>query len=283
MNKKNIKGFPKIIWIFWFQGWSSAPTLIKNCKESWVINNPEWEVKILDSNSLKEYSDLSFDSNKFEFLSTAHKSDLIRLELLEKYGGVWVDASLFCLIPLDSWIFNNLNSGLFFFECGSRSAIITNWFIASRRNHKTLKLLKKELIRFWLNNNFGRITNKKKLLIKVFTPILNFNKFTTRFWFNPLVTKILRIYPYQIFFFIFERIIRREIKHSKVWEKTPKISKYICWPFQYSNEPPSKTLIYRLEKTFVPIIKLNWRDFEENYINQNSLINYLNNLIRNKN
>ena len=281
MNKNNIKGFQKNIWIFWSQGWSFAPTLIKDCKDSWVINNPEWDVKTLDSNSFKEYSDLSFDSNKLKNLSIAHKSDLIRLELLDKYGGVWVDASLFCLIPLDNWIFNNLNSGLFFFECGSKCALITNWFIASKPNHKTIKLIKKELLLFWLNNNFGRITAGKKFFQKVLTSILNSNKFTTRFWFNPVVTKILRIYPYQIFFFIFDRIIRRKKIHSKVWADTPKISKYICWPFQNSHEPPSNNLKYRVKKTFVPIIKLNWRDYDIKKNNQNSLINYLNNLIKN--
>ena len=36
---------------------------------------------------------------------------MIRLELLAEHGGVWADATMLCLRPLDSWIAHALPEG----------------------------------------------------------------------------------------------------------------------------------------------------------------------------
>ena len=86
----------KIIWIYWHQGWDNAPDIIKICKKSWIKKNPEWDVRALDFKSINHFVDINLEKNILKSLCIAHQSDLIRLGLLEKYGGVWVDASLFC-------------------------------------------------------------------------------------------------------------------------------------------------------------------------------------------
>ncbi len=268
----------KNIWIFWYQGWDKAPYLIKECRDSWIKNNPSWKIHLLDIFSIKEFLDFKLDERFLSHLSIAHLSDLIRLELLEKFGGIWVDASLFCLIPLDHWIYKYLKSGIFLFESNTRLTIIANWFIAAKSKHITIILLKKNLLEYWEKNNFKKINLWRRILRKVFNPLLNFNIFTARLWFNPIFTKIIKIYPYQIFYFMFENILKSNKLQKSIWEKTPKLNKYICWPYQDENENISKELIKRIENEFVPILKLNWRGYRKNNLSKDSLLNYLKNI-----
>lgn len=275
MSKSNKKFFEKTIWIFWYQGWNNAPQIIKHCKDSWIYKNPDWEVKLLDKDSISSFIEIEGFKCLFKNLSIAHMSDLLRLELLEKYGGVWVDASLFCILPLNSWIFNVLKTDIFLFKSDTRLTIIANWFIAAKKNHKTIKLLKERLIFFWLKNNFNNFNILQRLVRKIITPILNYNKFTSRYWFNPLITKIFKIYPYQIFYFLFEEIVRNEEEHKEIWENTPKINKYICWPYQEAFDKPSDNLKYRIKEKFVPMLKLKWRGSENKEITLGSLLMFL--------
>ena len=131
----------KNIWIYWHDGWDKAPYTISICAKSWFKNNPEWNVKLLDSKYVKNFIDIEVKDNIFKELCIAHKSDLIRLLLLKKYGGVWVDASLFCITPLDIWLEKFLSSGIFMFESSTKSTIIANWFIAAKKNNIFIKKL----------------------------------------------------------------------------------------------------------------------------------------------
>ena len=46
---------PKIIWMYWHQGWDKAPTLVKQCKKSWLHYNPDYEIRFLDKKSILPY------------------------------------------------------------------------------------------------------------------------------------------------------------------------------------------------------------------------------------
>ena len=51
-----------------------------------------WKINLLNSNNVKDYLDINEFPKNYDTFSSAHKSDLIRLKLLKKYGGVWMDA-----------------------------------------------------------------------------------------------------------------------------------------------------------------------------------------------
>lgn len=277
MNSSCNYHFKKNIWLFWHQGWENAPELIKICKDSWIDNNPDWNINLLDKNSINSFIDLDLNRSEFQNLCIAHKSDLIRLGLLEKYGGVWADASLFCLIPLNKWLFKYLKSGIFLFHSNTKLTVAANWFIAAESNHKTIIRVNEMLNYFWIKNKFPKLNIFSKSIRKIISPILNINKTTSRIWLNAIFTKFLKIYPYQIFYFLFEIITSKEFEHYKCWEKTPKLNKYICWPYQEPTSPPSEKLISRLKDEFVPMLKLNWRELNEKDISRNSLIYFLKN------
>ena len=91
---------PKIIWTYW--DGEELPWSVQECINSWRKFNPDWDVRIVNQNSLTQWT--STQVLKFRWANTPQRtSDFVRLELLSKYGGVWADASLLMTQPLD-WV-----------------------------------------------------------------------------------------------------------------------------------------------------------------------------------
>jgi mannosyltransferase OCH1-like enzyme len=160
----------KTIWMYWHQGWSEAPELCKVCSHTWKYHNPEWKIRKLDSKVINIYiPELEKNHPGIEDkVCKAHYSDVIRLYLLIKYGGVWVDASLFCNDKLDNW----LPGSTFMFSSPRENKLISNWFISSPRNsyilkaffNRCMKYLKKQddyITEYhWQHNIFKGLYNK---------------------------------------------------------------------------------------------------------------------------
>lgn len=101
--KDNITG-KKIIWQYWGQGIDeNLPELVKVCFDSIDRYCSDYEIIRLDDNSLKEYVNLpdyvwnDIGQPKFKHVFF---SDLLRLALLQAYGGVWIDATILLTGPL---------------------------------------------------------------------------------------------------------------------------------------------------------------------------------------
>ena len=123
-----------MIWMYWHQGLNHLLSLSNatgnkyaldsRCVEAMIhLNNrssSEWQVKFLDFESAQVYAPLfsSFFTNKtLHQLNTRnyaprHYANLLRLELLSRYGGIWVDTSLCPFVPFDAFISNYLGSGV---------------------------------------------------------------------------------------------------------------------------------------------------------------------------
>ena len=128
-KNKGKKELVKIIWMYWEQG-ECKLKYQKKCIDEWIKINPTWNVKVLDYkkalNLIPELSDL-------KHLSVQLRSDYIRLALLDKIGGVWSDATVFPLKPLDTWIYDELkNNDIFMYKFNTPSygRITSSWFIA---------------------------------------------------------------------------------------------------------------------------------------------------------
>jgi mannosyltransferase OCH1-like enzyme len=95
----------KIIWACWFQGRDAAPELVRRCLLSWEERNSGWELRCVDSSTVSKYVDFStyIDLNQ-QAITAPSLSDILRVLLLHEYGGVWVDATTFCNVPLDEWL-----------------------------------------------------------------------------------------------------------------------------------------------------------------------------------
>jgi len=147
----------KNIFILWLQGWDNVSWLNKQVAESWQINNPDWKIHYICLNNLKEYIDdidYIYDCNKT--ISPQAKSDIIRLSLLKKYGGIWADSTLLCMKPLDTWI-NEYISPIGFWMYHGHGAEMdkengpASWFIVSEKDNYLITKWKEECDKYWLD------------------------------------------------------------------------------------------------------------------------------------
>lgn len=131
------RAIPKRIWLYWDTGEATAPPVVTACIDSWRRLNPGWEVTVLDGDSLAARDDIP---GKPAEMTVQAYSDLVRLRLLRRYGGVWADATVMCLEPLDHWL-PPLAAGGFFaylwtdtdkwFVLPNVHRILTSWFLVS--------------------------------------------------------------------------------------------------------------------------------------------------------
>jgi hypothetical protein len=113
MSKKQMSDSVKVVWFIWLQGIKNAPEICKACLNSWIEKNPSWEVKVIDENNIGQFVDKK-TLNKFQKLSPIQcYCDAIKLYILYRYGGLYVDATIFCNKPLDNWLHDNLYKGIF--------------------------------------------------------------------------------------------------------------------------------------------------------------------------
>ena len=133
-NKENFKNNQvKIIWMYWEQGEKNLKDRYnKMCIDGWRKLNPDWEVRVLDRKSAEKYLP---EMKNFRHLTIQMRSDLLRIKLLQKYGGVWADASALPLKPLTGNIETLDNgTGVFFYRFipKSKGRICTSWFIIAK-------------------------------------------------------------------------------------------------------------------------------------------------------
>ena len=147
------------VWICWFQGMENAPELVQKCYESVKRNLTDREIVLITEQNMDQYVQFpDYIQKKIEsgIIKGAHLSDLLRLELLLRYGGTWIDATVFCSgSDIPTYM---LDSELFMFQClkpgrDGRCTVISNWFITARSNNRLLYLVRELLYSYWEKNN----------------------------------------------------------------------------------------------------------------------------------
>lgn len=86
-----------IIWQFWWQGEDSAPPLIRRCLESVRRHSKGWQVVVIDERNISQYLDIPpyiAEKHRSGVITHTHFSDYLRAKLLQKHGGVWIDATV---------------------------------------------------------------------------------------------------------------------------------------------------------------------------------------------
>jgi len=106
---------PKKIWICWWDGIDAMPPIIKACYNSVLSNKNDFHINVITKYNYKDYLSLpEHIINKVNngMITITHFSDIIRMYLLYKYGGIWLDASVLVTNPID------MNNKCFFTICG---------------------------------------------------------------------------------------------------------------------------------------------------------------------
>ena len=243
---------PKKIWFLWLQGLDSAPLVVKNCYESWIKHNPDWEFIFLDESNISDYVDL-LEHN----ITKPAFSDLLRVNLLAKYGGVWVDATCFCMKPLNDWLFDNMQSGFFAFDRPVPSRMVASWFLAGDKYNYIISTLKNKANTYW-NENPGIRSIEKSELSFLNNPL---NLMNNKIWFSRFITKTLKIYPYFWFHYLFEYIYFGDKSFKEMWDNTSKISADVPHTVFFSGiyEPITPEAKAHIDNKMSPVYKLTWK------------------------
>lgn len=251
--------FPKIIWFLWFQGLEQAPLVVQKCYKSWQGRNPNWEVRFLSNENLREYVNLALPQGKEGTLTVALYSDFIRLNILSKYGGVWVDATCFCMDSLDNWLNGCIGSGFFAFCNPDQDRLIASWFLAAEKGNYIVVKLYNDLCSYWGNNDL--CNHDKKFLLEKIDTLLNRNTSTTKYWFSFVVTKIFKVFPYCAFHYKFTELLRHDPMFLAIWNNTKKISADIPHAIQHAGMFGELTegIKKEIDNKKSPLYKLTWK------------------------
>ncbi len=131
---------PKIIWTYWDDK-NNIPELVKICQSTWKKNAPNYKIYTINKNTATKWVNMP---KNWENLPPYRQSDIIRLLLIEKYGGIWLDASIILLKNFDTFI--NHNELTLFLAPGStyENPVYENWFISSPPQNYLIKKWTKE-------------------------------------------------------------------------------------------------------------------------------------------
>ncbi|CAK9064656.1 unnamed protein product [Durusdinium trenchii] len=190
---------PGIVWTYWEQGWEHAPSLCQACVKSWRLANPELHFQQISSVDLPELLPELCGWKRFWELPAAQRADVLRLALLEKFGGLWVDATLFCSAPVMPWLqalkeggSGSEQEGFFFVFDRSQSKSwpcdpfvdcelwISNWFIASSPGHPLtsnwlaalrLEFCKAEVDYFCAHHSFRQMVQASPEAMKLYQEV----------------------------------------------------------------------------------------------------------------
>lgn len=160
-DKSLVRNQSDKVWICWFQGMDNAPDLVKKCYESLRNNLKDKEVILITSENISEYVTFpNYIMEKWEkgIITHTHMTDLLRLELLIKYGGTWIDSTVLCTSSIENIPEYYFDSELFFYQTlkpgrEGQATVLSSWYLSAKTNNKVLMATRYLCYEYWKKNN----------------------------------------------------------------------------------------------------------------------------------
>ena len=149
------------VWVCWLQGMENAPELVKRCYESIMQNLTDREIILITSENMDQYVQFPqyiIDKWKSGVITNTHLTDLLRLELLIRYGGMWLDATVFCSEERKNIPDYFFESDLFFYQSlkpgrDGNATYISSWLMSAKTNNKVLLATRELCYEYWKREN----------------------------------------------------------------------------------------------------------------------------------
>lgn len=230
---------PKTIWLCWFQRLETAPELVQSCIRKVSSSYPEYKKILIDEFNLFKYVNIDesvIKKWKAGVISNTAFSNIVRLEVLIKYGGIWMDATVLCTgLSLPSYM---TDSSLFVYSSwkwiSGDVRPVSTWLIAANKEHPILMAVRDCLVKYW---------NDKDELVTYF-----------------------------VFHMFFAMVIE---KFPKLFEKIPKISNVPPHFMQFEMHNEYNCTRFEQLTEMSPIHKLTYKLGEKILINNNNLYKYV--------
>jgi hypothetical protein len=159
-NREDVKGVIDSscpIFVFWWQGFEEAPELVRECEERIQKLNPKHKIVEIDANNWGTFVDIpeeliaKVDHKK---ITIAQFSDILRFELLKKYGGIWIDPTCYLTTSLSTDIyaheFYTINHGQTWEHpiCKGKWA---GFFLGSSKNNYLVNFVSDMFVEYWMH------------------------------------------------------------------------------------------------------------------------------------
>lgn len=158
IDKNKNRKDEKIIWQYWHQGTKEAPKIIKKCLLSVKEQMKGYKQIVLDYNSIKDYVELPdryYRLLEDKKMKIAHFSDVLRVYLLEKYGGTWIDSTIYLTDKIPDEIMNSnfciLQKDILSDLSGNNNSC---FFIHNKEYSAHIAMMKNILDKYWAENDF---------------------------------------------------------------------------------------------------------------------------------
>lgn len=164
----NLTADQKRIFMFWDNPClNEAPFVVQQCIERIKYLYPDYNVVILNKENLSSYLDLNariLSLRKEGKISIQTFSDIVRVNLLKKYGGFWIDSTVY--FPKRIELFDYLENNSFFSlnykkennqkiqPSLSKDMTWCSFLIGSRKNSSIAKFLVDAFNEFYDNHDF---------------------------------------------------------------------------------------------------------------------------------
>lgn len=147
------------IWLCWLDGIEQAPLLVQKCVHSIEANAENHPIYILTWDNYKEFVSIpEYIVCKVEngMMGAAHFSDILRVCLLYQYGGLWLDATIYCKNKIPEEYFR-----MKFFTCKSESSDIrcisknqwTTFCLGGEKGNIIFSVLRDFFFQYWKEEN----------------------------------------------------------------------------------------------------------------------------------
>ncbi len=130
------ESIPKIIWSYWHE--LPEPEFITRCFANWQRMAPDHDIRVLQDSTLPLWLEGDAPLAQLANLPAYRRADWLRLQLLQAYGGIWIDASTLLTQDL-CWLHDTQNHNRcdyvgYYIQRYSTShdqPIVENWFMAA--------------------------------------------------------------------------------------------------------------------------------------------------------
>lgn len=114
--------------------------------DSWRNLNPNWQYIFWDASRLREYfpNGLRNQEQFDDIREWCGKCDVARIEILNAFGGLFIDADSICLRPLDDYLLENDSFSCYEneFACGQ---LVACGYLASTVGNSLMELMMEEI------------------------------------------------------------------------------------------------------------------------------------------
>lgn len=247
----------RTIHIYWDQGFPSAPELVNRISDLWELAAPGWRVHRYSAADVDEH--LRAYGLDIEELTVQIRSDIFRLHLLKREGGLWVDATVLPTKQSAMWLNCVADSELFMFQKPFPDRLVSTWLIYAQKKDNLL-------INAWLSGVLTYFTERKRRpLDEVSFPeralTHAIRRIAPHHCANPRLGYLTSGFPYFIAHYILARASRTGTNLSKLLAEMPYVPADTAHLLQRqlrSKGPSMQGLGLLLSSG--PVHKLTWKE-----------------------